>query len=334
MKYRTLGKTRLEVSEIGFGGIPIQRLPKEEAAAIVKKAYQSGINFFDTARGYTDSEEKIGKALSAIPRNEIIVATKSRVRNKQKVKEDVDRSLHLLRTDYIDLYQIHNVSNSEELDLIFSEDVTGALREAQKEGKIRYIGLTSHNTEIAASALQQENFDTVQFPLNPLELEATADILPLAQEKNIGTIIMKPLCGGAIEQKELALRYLLDFPVSTIIPGMQSEEEITQNIAVTQQNKLTEEEKNKLEAEVHVLGTRFCRRCEYCLPCPEDIHITFNLLMLGYYRRYGLHQWASERYHSQKVKASACHDCGLCEERCPYHLPVREMLRECREIFE
>ncbi len=334
MQYRKLGKTGLQVSEIGFGGIPIQRVPLEEAVSIVRKAYQLGINFFDTARGYTDSEEKIGRALKSLPRDKIILATKSRLRNKKALREDIHKSLHFFRTDFIDLYQLHNVSNEEELELIFEEGAVEALGDARKEGKIRFAGFSSHNAEIAVKALQRERFDTVQFPFNAVEPEALEELIPLAQKTGVGTIVMKPLCGGVLEDKAKALQYLLGYPISTIIPGMQTVEEVSKNAAVSGMPPLTDKEKEALYAEAKELGNKFCRRCEYCLPCPEDINIPFNFLMLGYYKRYGLHEWAHERYHSQEVTASACQDCGLCEERCPYHLPVREMLQECRDLFE
>ena len=334
MKYRNLGKTNLKVSEIGFGGIPIQRVSFSVAKSIIHQLFEKGINFWDTARAYSDSEEKIGEALSDLPREQIILATKSRAREITKLKEEIDLSLKKLQTEYIDLYQLHNVSNFKELDSVFSNNTIEALKKAQQEGKIRYIGISSHNSEIAIEALNRENFDTVQFPFNPLEVEAAAELLPLAQKMGVGTIIMKPLCGGALENKELALRYLLDYQISTIIPGIQSEEELTQNLKAANRAPLTEEEKFKLDEEVKELGNQFCRRCEYCRPCPAGISITFCLLMLGYYKRYGLHEWAYERYHSQDTKASACQDCGECEDKCPYNLPVREMLNECREIFE
>ncbi len=334
MHFRELGKTGLKISAVGFGGIPIQRLSFSEAVSVVKKAYEQGINFFDSARSYTDSEIKIGKALAKIPRENIILATKVRVRSYEKVKENIDESLNNFQTDFIDLYQLHNVSNSEELNLIFENNCVKALKEAQKEGKVKHIGITSHNPEIAVQALQKENFDTVQFPFNIVEPEATEELLPLAQKMEVGTIVMKPLCGGSLSNNEVAARDLLSYPVSTIIPGMQTEEEVLKNIKAAEMPPPTKEEKEKLLREAQELGTRFCRRCEYCLPCPEGINITFCFLMLGYWKRYKLYNWAQDRYDSQEVKASACKDCGECEEKCPYNLPIREMLKECRDIFE
>ncbi|NLI70529.1 MAG: 4Fe-4S binding protein [Firmicutes bacterium] len=336
MQYRILGKTGLKVSEIGFGGIPIQRATMSEAKKVILKSLDRGINFLDTARAYTDSEEKIGAALagSGIPRDNVIIASKSMNRDKKGFKEDVDLSLRLLRTDYLDLYQIHNVSNEKQLNAVLQPGgALDGIKEAQREGKVRFIGLTSHLPTLAVKALKTENFDTIQFPFNIVEQEANDLLLPLSRKKEIGTIIMKPLCGGALTLKKTALQYLLGFPVSVVIPGMQSIDEVIENTSISGLPP-DKEALDRLREEANKLGSRFCRRCEYCLPCPQGVNISFIFLMFGYWKRYGLKEWARNRYDSLSVKASDCIECGECEEKCPYNLPIREMLKECREALE
>ncbi len=228
MNYRKLGKTNLMVSEISFGGIPIQRVSFEEAGKVIKKSLDLGINFFDTARAYTDSEEKLGKYLAHVPRDKIYLATKSLLPSYDGVKKELERSLTNLKTEYIDLFQIHNVSNEKKLKKVLGKDgALKALQEAQKEGKVRFIGITTHKPKIILDILRNESLSTVQFPFNIVEPETAEDILPIAKELNLGTIIMKPLCGGALRNNKAALQYILSYPVSTVIPGMQTVEEVT-----------------------------------------------------------------------------------------------------------
>ena len=334
MNYRKLGKTDLMVSEVSFGGIPVQRVSFEEAGKVIKKSLELGINFFDTARVYTDSEEKLGKYLADVPRGEIYLATKSLLPSYEGVKKELEKSLRNLKADYIDLFQIHNISSDKKLEKVLSEDgALKALQEAQREGKIRYIGITTHKPKIVLDILRNESLSTVQFPFNIVEPETAEDILPIAKELNLGTIIMKPLCGGALRNNKAALQYILSYPVSTVIPGMQTVEEVAENTAASSE-KLSENDLKMLKKEAAELGTRFCRRCEYCLPCPQGVNIPFNFLMHGYHQNYGLHEWASGIYHSQTIKASACDKCGTCEEKCPYSLPIREMMEKCQQIFE
>lgn len=337
MQYRKLGKTGLEVSEIGFGGIPIQRVSMDEAVGIIKKALELGINFFDTARGYTDSEEKMGTAFAraGVRREDLVLATKSLARDKEKIKEEVEKSLRLLQTDYIDIFQLHNVSNEEKMEMVLeSGGAYEGLVEARREGKIRFIGISTHTGKTAAEALERAEFDTIQFPFNVIETEILKDILPLIRRSGTGAVVMKPFCGGVLSRNKAALQFILGYPVSSVIPGMQTEEEVIENVSASESPPLTAEQIEKLRLEAKELGTRFCRRCEYCLPCPEGVNIPFNFLMIGYFKRYGLHDWAQERYYSQEILASGCVNCGECEEKCPYNLPVREMLVECRSVLE
>lgn len=334
MNYRLLGKTGLRVSEIGLGGIPLQRVSPEEAVAVVREALERGINFFDSARGYTDSEEKMGLALEGIPRNEVVLATKSGARRAKEMKWDLDLSLRNFRTDYIDLYQLHNLRSKE-----MAEQAMGpggaweALKEAQKEGKVRYIGITGHIPSLLLELLLKGDFDTVQFPFNFVERGALDGLLPYARAQGIGTIIMKPLAGGVFRHTAAALKYVLAHHVSTAIPGMQSLEEVCENSAVSG-GVLGEEEEKQLQEEAQRIGSRFCRRCEYCRPCPQGIDIPSLLTLRLYSESYGLHRWALGNYLALKAKPAICSECGACEEKCPYNLPIRELLQETRRLFE
>jgi len=329
MEYRRLGKTDLKVSVIGFGGIPVQRIDTASAEKVVKRAVELGINFFDTARAYTDSEEKLGLALKK-HRDQVIIATKSMARDKKSMAEDIDKSLRTMGVDYIDLYQMHNVKDKETLEQVLGADgALAALIEAKEKGKIRHIGVTGHIKAMLLEILKTEEIETVQFPFNPVETDGAKDVIDLAGKMDAGIIVMKPLAGGALTNAKLSLRYILEHPVSVAIPGMDSLEQVEENAAVGNERKpLTDQEQEELAQLVEKLGTSFCRRCEYCLPCQQGIDIPSVFLFDGYYTRYDLKDWAIGRYQALKVKADACVECGECEERCPYNLPIRAMLKE------
>ncbi len=329
MEYRTLGKTGLNISVVGFGGIPIQRVSADESNAIISRALDLGINFFDTARGYTDSEEKLGAALKA-RRREAVVATKSMARTRDAMAADIKKSLETMRLDYIDLYQMHNVKSKKELDRVLSPDgALAALIEAKKEGLVRHIGVTGHIKDFLLETLRVEEVETVQFPFNAVETVGVSALLEQAGEKGIGVIVMKPLAGGALRNGNLALRYILEHTVTTVIPGMDSLEQVEENAAVgSNPLHLNTAERQTLEEEVKNLGGTFCRRCEYCKPCSQRIDIPTVFLFDGYYTRYNLQDWARERYQDLKARADACIDCGECEAKCPYSLPIRRMLAE------
>ncbi len=329
MEYRTLGKTGLRVSVVGFGGIPIQRVSAAEANAIVNRALDLGINFFDTARAYTDSEEKLGAVLKA-RRKEAVIATKSMARTGEAMAADIKKSLETMGLDYIDLYQLHNVKSKRELDRVLSPDgALAALKEAKKEGLIRHIGITGHIKDFLSQTLVLEEIETVQFPFNAVETVGVQELLKQAGAMGKGVIVMKPLAGGALRNGNLALRYILEHDVTTVIPGMDSLQQVEENAGVGNAPlTLTAAERYALDEEVKTLGGAFCRRCEYCKPCGQNIDIPTVFLLDGYYTRYNLQDWARERYRALKAGADACIGCGECEERCPYNLPIRQMLAE------
>lgn len=333
MEYVTLGKTGLKISRMGFGGIPIQRIDAQGTKKLMTVMAEKGINYIDSARGYTVSESFIGEGLEGI-RDKFILATKSMSRTKEAMAKDIDISLENFRTDYIYLYQVHNPS-VEQLDQVIGADgALEALLEAKEAGKIGHIGLTAHSLEVFEKALEMDWVETIMFPYNIVERQGEA-LIHRCREKNIGFIDMKPLAGGAIEDGRLALRFICANPdVTVVIPGMYDVSEIEKNIeAVEDTTPLTGEELEGMEAVRKQLGTNFCRRCNYCQPCTVGINISGCFLFQGYLDRYGLEDWARDRYATIPVKAGACVECGECETRCPYNLPIREMLKKCAAAF-
>ena len=333
MEYRVLGKTGLKVSRLGFGGIPIQRIDAEGTKALMHRLLEAGVNYIDSARGYTVSEEYIGYGLEGI-RDKFILATKGRGLTKQAMQKDVETSLRNFRTDYIDLYQFHNPS-LEDLEAITAPGgALEALRDAKAAGTVRHIGLTAHSVQVFEKALDMDWVETIMFPYNLVENQG-AELIAKCQEKNIGFICMKPLAGGAIDNASLALRYIVQNPaVTVVIPGMANDQELSQNLAaVSNSAPLTGDETAKIQAIRDSLGTQFCRRCNYCAPCTVGIHIPQLFVLEGYLARYGLADWAKGRYETE-TKASACIECGACEGRCPYHLPIREMMKRVAREFE
>ena len=333
MEYVTLGKTVLKISRLGFGGIPIQRVDAATTTELLKSLADKGINYIDTARAYTVSESYLGEALEGI-RDRFILATKSMSRTRETMAKDVETSLQNLRTNYIDLYQIHNPS-MEQLDTVIAPGgALEALLEAKEAGKIGHIGLTAHSLTVFERALDLPWVETIMFPYNIVEKQGE-DLIKRCKEQNIGFIAMKPLAGGAIEDAALALRFIYSNPdVTVAIPGMYDLKEIDQNLAAAEDTApLTTDELAKMEEIRHLLGNNFCRRCNYCAPCTVGISIPNVFLFQGYLDRYGLADWAKDRYSSLSVKASACIQCGACETRCPYQLPIREMLKDAAQKF-
>ncbi|MDL2311214.1 aldo/keto reductase, partial [Peptostreptococcaceae bacterium OttesenSCG-928-C18] len=335
MEKRILGKTGFEVSVIGLGGIPIQNVDEETAIQIVKEAHAQGINFIDTARGYNDSEKLLGKALEVVGRDKFYIATKSMNRTYDGVLEELKTSMKNLKVDYIDLFQFHNVSKEPEYEMMFSENgAFKAIKEMQKKGLIKEIGVTSHSVDLLNKLIDTNEFATIQFPYNVVENQAE-EAFEKAKKKNIGILIMKPLAGGAIPKGELCLRYIMENKNITLaIPGMDTVEQVIENCSVgNNPRNLTDSERAELQETIKDLGTNFCRRCGYCAPCSVGIDIPTNFLMEGYYSRYDLKDWALERYNSMKVNAKDCIQCGDCEPRCPYDLPIIEMLENVKNTL-
>ncbi len=333
MEYRTLGKTGLNISRLGFGGIPIQRIDAASAAKLMQQLLDAGINYIDTARGYTVSEEYIGLGLEGI-RDKFILATKAMSRDKAGMEKEIAASLKNLRTDHIDLYQIHNPTPADLEKVCAPGGALEARMADNAAGKMGHLGVPAHRPAVFEMALELPWVETVMFPYNIVETQGE-NLIRRAAEKNIGFIVMKPLAGGAIEDATLALRFILQNEnVDVVIPGMADPKELAQNVAACENvTPLTAEEQEKIDAIRQQLGTQFCRRCNYCAPCTAGISIYSIFLMEGYLSRYGLEDWARARYAALPKTASDCVGCGICEERCPYDLPIRDMMKRAVEKF-
>ena len=334
MEYTNLGNTGLKVSRLGFGGIPIQRITQEEATALIHKLPEYGINYIDTARGYTVSEEYLGIAMEGI-RDKFVLATKSMARTRETMEKDIETSLKNLRTDHIDLYQVHNAPPAQMSIVTGEGGALEALLEAKAAGKIGHIGITAHEIGTFEMALEMDWVETIMFPYNFVELQA-ADLIRKCAEKGKGFICMKPLAGGAIENAPLAMRFIASNKDITVnIPGMASEDELKQNVAAAcDPTPISEEELREVQNIRDTLGNQFCRRCNYCQPCTMGINISFCFTINGYLTRYGLKDWAIGRYKGMAVEPNACIECGMCESRCPYHLPIIEMLKDVYSNFQ
>jgi predicted aldo/keto reductase-like oxidoreductase len=328
MRYRTLGRTGLKVTEIGFGGIPIQIVGKSQAVTIVRRALDLGINFIDTARAYTTSEERIGEAIKG-QRDRCVIATKTTARTPDQAVKDLQTSLSLLGTSSVDLYQLHNINNDDVLrDAMKKGGVLDVLKKARQEGKIGHIGITSHRPSVLIQAANSGEFETVMVPLNYVERTPLNELIPLANRLNIGTIVMKPLGGGAFTNAIEALRFVLMQPISTVIPGPGSTEEVEQNATVGNTSlELSKEAEARLNEQARALGRLFCRACDYCQPCPEQIPISSLLRVDTFIKRMGWDSWYS-RNRGTIERYEHCQQCHQCESRCPYQLPILELKAE------
>ncbi len=324
---RSLGKTELDVTIVGFGGIPIQIVPEEVAVAAVRRAYDLGINFFDTARGYTNSEERIGKALAG---RDVFIATKSGSREAEAIYSDVDRSLASLNRNRIDLYQLHGVNNDDELDSVLAPGgaLEGLLR-ARDKGKIGHIGITGHRRETLVKAVEAcPDFATMQVPFNLVEVEALEALIPLCRERNVGVIAMKPIGGGNFANAPLALKWCLNQPITVAIPGMANAQEVEENVAVAFDPTLTEEDAVAIEEMKTELDQRTCRRCRYCEPCPQGVQISSLLHGRSIIRRMSVARWKEWGALDIIASADMCTECGECRVKCPYNLPIPDLVRE------
>jgi len=323
------------VSKLGFGGIPIQRVTEEEAIAVVRRCLDLGINYIDTANGYTNSEERIGKAISG-RRERLIIATKSSSRNRDEVASHLQQSLKSLGAESIDLYQFHNVSDFNTLDRVLDPDgLMGVVQEAKEKGQVKHIGISSHQIDVAKAAVKSGHFETIMFPFNFITCEAAEELLPLAREHDVGFIAMKSLAGGILDNITIAFKYLLQFPDVVLLVGIEKIPEIEEIIQVLEGSwQLTEAEHNEIQRLREELGTTFCHRCDYCQPCTAGIRISTVMTFAPSLSRRAPERLFSGVYAESMEKATDCTKCGECEERCPYHLPIREMIEDYSNWYQ
>lgn len=328
MHTRPLGRTGLTVTRLGFGGIPIQRVSEKEAIAVVRACYEQGINYFDTARNYTVSEARIGQALEQV-RDDVILATKSSCRSRQGVLDELESSLTNLRTEWIDVYQLHNVSSREAWEQVTApQGALKALYEARDQGRIRHIGITSHDPVLLTEIVEADIFETIMIPFNYLTTIPADTLLPRCQSYHVGTVIMKPFGGGAFTNAATALKYCLGTEqVDVVIPGMMSVAEVEENVAIASGTyTLSPTEEGALERDRAELGDQFCRGCDYCQPCPQAIPVSWLLRWEVFAKRMGWPSRFDQRFREGLAQAATCLNCGECEARCPYHLPIRDLL--------
>lgn len=321
-----LGRTGLMVSASSFGALPIQRIPRDAAAKLLRKAYDNGINYFDTANAYSDSEEKIGYALSDV-RHDIIISTKSGASDKKTLLEHVELSLRRMKTDYIDILQLHNPSvlpDTEDPDSLY-----GGLLEVQKRGWVRFIGLTNHGRARAEAAVLSGKYDTIQFPFSSLASDEEIALAQLAAKHDIGFIAMKGLSGGLITNAATTFAFIKQYPNVVPIWGVQREWELDQFIELEKNPPVYDDAMKELIAKdrAELLGN-FCRACGYCLPCAANINIPTAARMSLLLRRSPWQPLLSDQNRELMMQIEKCVECGHCKAHCPYHLDTPNLLRE------
>jgi predicted aldo/keto reductase-like oxidoreductase len=329
-----LGRTNLIVTKLGWGGIPIQRVGEREGVSVIRAVIEMGVDLLDTARGYTNSEHRIGLALQKIDRP-VILSSKSPVRSA-KTYNDVRESLKQMKVKKINIYHLHNVSNFEEYEKVMAPGGGyEGLKRAQREGLIDHIGLTSHSLQILERAVMDGHFEVIMACYSFLEPDALQKVLPLAKEKDIGILTMKPFSGGVIEEAGPALRFVLSTANIVPIPGSETLERARENWKIfTEGYSLTEKDKERIEAIKKEFDCQFCRRCDYCQPCTENIKIQFAIGLKSMIKRMGPnvqeHKWVMDVVE----KARHCSECGECLPRCPYHLPIPDLIKENLAWFD
>lgn len=332
MKKVTLGTTGITVPQNGFGALPIQRVSMDQAVEILRRAYEGGMTFFDTARAYSDSEEKLGQAFEGI-RKDLYIATKTMARTPQEFKSQLETSLKLLKTDYIDIYQFHCV------DVCYRPgDGTGmyeCMLEAKEQGKIRHIGATAHKLNVAEECVRSGLYETLQYPLSYLSSEKELKLVELCREKNMGFIAMKGLAGGLINDSKAACAYMSQFDNVVPIWGVQRMEELEEWLSyMNDAPALDAEVLAYIEKEKKELNGEFCRGCGYCMPCPAGIQINNCARMSLMVRRAPSAGWLNEEWQENMKKIEECLDCGQCMKKCPYELNTPELLRKNYEDYK
>ena len=331
MRTKVLGKTGLVVSDMGFGALPIQRTEQNEAIKILRRAFEEGVNYFDTARLYSDSEEKIGLAFSDV-RKDIVISTKSQCSNVEQLKRDFETSLKMLKTDYVDIFQFHNP------DFTFTTDrameMYNHLLELKKAGAIRHIGITAHKYGLALEHIQSGLFETLQYPISMLAGEKDFEVINAASKAQMGIIAMKALSGGLITNARAAAAWMQAHPEIVPIWGIQHMRELNEFLELYENGvELNSEAETIIENEKRELSGAFCRGCGYCAPCTIDLPIHLYARLPYMLRRMPTTGYFTEDFAAKVERISECTDCGVCKTRCPYELDCPELLRIALEDF-
>ncbi|WP_371805564.1 aldo/keto reductase [Candidatus Lokiarchaeum ossiferum] len=334
MKKIRLGRTDLEISRIGMGGIPLQRPSEENAVKLIKYALDQGINLIDTSRHYGTSEERIGKALKG-RRDEVVLITRQSLMDGMTAKKNLQQSLATLQTDYIDVWEFHNVGKEKYENLLKPGSAFDIAKQAQKEGKIKHIGITSHCFETMEKAIISENFDVVLFPFNFVNNEAADSLIPLAKKLDIGFTSMKPFAGGRLQNASLVMKYLMQFDDVIPVPGFEKIEEIEEVVKIVEGNyKLSTEEMHQINLVKKDLGKKFCQWCGYCMPsCPQDIYIPGVINLKVSYNLWPQGDFVAN-YQEEVNKAKKCIECRICESKCPYSLETVNLLKKGIDFFD
>ncbi len=328
-----LGRTNLTVKKLGWGGIPIQRVSEELAVSVIREAVELGVDLLDTARAYTSSERKIGLALQKTSRP-VILSSKSNNRT-EKIYDDVQVSLGLLRVKKIHIYHLHNVSKAEDYEKVMGPGgAYQGLQKAKSEGFIDHIGITSHSLDIMERALRDDHFGVIMVCYSFLEPDAARRIFPTAKAKDVGVLAMKPFSGGVIEDSGLALRYVLSTPDVVSIPGSETVEKARENWRIYAAGQpLTEADQARIQQMRQQFDRQFCRRCDYCQPCSQGINIQLMMGIKSVIKRFGNPDeiaWVK----GMAEKARDCTECGDCLPRCPYQLPIPELIKKNLEWYD
>lgn len=331
----TLGSTGICVNKNGFGALPIQRISKDAAVSLVRRAYDGGMRFFDTARFYTDSEEKLGEAFAGI-RGQIFLATKTAALTEEEFWKDLEVSLGNLKTEYVDLYQFHNPPFCPR-----PGDGSGlyeAMQEAKKQGKVRHIGITNHRLQVAHEAIDSGLYETLQFPFCYLSTEHELELVEKCRAANMGFLAMKGLSGGLLTNSAAAYAYMSQFEHVLPIWGIQRENELDEFLSyIKNPPEMTEETRAVIEKDKEELGSDFCRACGYCMPCPVGIEINTCARMSQLIRRSPSHLQLTPEVQEKMKKVEECRHCGACKKKCPFGLDTPALLeknyRDYQEIL-
>ena len=325
-----LGKTNLEVNKNGFGALPIQRCTMQEAVEILKKAYDNGIDFYDTAHFYTDSEEKMGNAFKDIPREKIYIASKTAAETPEDFWSDLETSLKSLKTDYLDLYQFHNISFVPKKD----DELFKAMLEAKEKGMIRHIGITTHKITFAHEAIESGLYETLQYPFSYLSGEEEIELVEKCKKFDVGFIAMKAMGGGLITNSKASFAFLNQFDNVLPIWGVQKISELDEFLSYDSTTVLDDELKTAIENDKKELGEDFCRGCGYCMPCPEEIKISICARMSLWVRRFPTEPHLTEEWQKTMAQTENCIECYACVDKCPYELDIPRILKENYEDYK